>query len=539
MIDHISIRNFAIIENTEIDFGSGLNVITGETGSGKSIVVTAISLVLGARADTSFVRHGCEKALIELSGELDGKELALSREISAQGRSLCRVNGRIATLAELQDTCLRLADIHGQYDNQSLLDQERHIDIVDRYGSGRIRPVKTAYREAYASYIAKARELRQLTAAARDSLRRADFNRFEVAEIDKARLVPGEDEALADRVSVLKNREKIYSATAEALQALNGDSGALSSLGRAAQSLEGISSYSSEYASMSSELTELLYSLQDMEQRISASSEELSFSSGELDSSIERIDLIDKLKGKYGNSIEEILAYRDRTARQLSFVENFDSEKARLEAAAREARSRLKEKASLLSSARRIIADELRSKIQKELADLNFPDARLAIEMRAPETATENGADIVEFLISTNRGEPLKPLAKTASGGEISRVMLAIKAVTSAYDDIDTLIFDEIDAGISGRTASVVGRKLREIASGRQVICITHLPQIAAMADTNLRIYKDSDESATYTHVERLTEEARIEELARLLGGDTITETTRRNAAELIAAAKR
>lgn len=539
MINHISIRNFAIIEETDIDFEDGLNIITGETGSGKSIVIEAVSLALGSRADSAFVRHGAAKAIVQLAGELDGEEIVITREVSSAGKNLCRLNGQLVTLAQLQETCRRLADIHGQYDNQSLLNPDNHIRLVDSYHHAEIAPVRQSFDQAYQAYHEVQGKLNRLLAQERDNLKKMDFYRFERDEIDKARLVPGEDEALTEQAALLQNSEKIFAGIETAYGLLNdGDTAAASAMGTSLAALQGISDFSKDIAAVTEEFADLYYRLEDISASLREIRERITFSPEELDNAISRLNLIDGLKRKYGSSIDEILAYRDRIDEELSQIENFDQIKAQLESESKEAYERLSQWADHLTEVRRASAQELSRSIEKELHDLNFADAQLEIDFRRPDVIGPDGSDIVEILITTNKGEPLKPLVKVASGGEISRIMLAIKNITGTYDSIPTMIFDEIDAGISGITASVVGRKLKEIAENHQIICITHLPQIAACGNASYRIYKETDLDKTYTHVERLTDAQTVDEIARLLGGDNITETTRKSAAELIESAR-
>lgn len=535
MIDHIHIQNFAIIKETDIDFENGLNIITGETGSGKSIVIEAISLALGSRADSAFVRHGAAKAIVELAGELDGEEIVITREVSAAGKNLCRLNGQLVTLAQLQETCRRLADIHGQYDNQSLLNPDNHIRLVDSYHQAEIAPVRQRFDEAYSSYHQIQSRLNQLLARERDDLKKMDFYRFERDEIDKADLTPGEDETLTEQASLLQNSEKIFAGIETAYSLLNeGDTAASSAMGSALSALQAITGFSKDIAAVTEDFADLYYRLEDVSASLREIRDRITFSPEELDSVIARLSLIDTLKRKYGSTIEEILAYRDRIDEELSQIENFDQIKAQLEADAKQAYDRLARCADQLTEVRRASAEELSGAIEKELHDLNFSSARLSIDFQVPDAIGPDGRDIVEILISTNKGEPLKPLVKVASGGEISRIMLAIKNITGTYDNIPTMIFDEIDAGISGITASIVGRKLKEIASNHQIICITHLPQIAACGDTHYRIFKEETDSNTFTTVERLTDANTVDEIARLLGGENITETTRKSAVELL-----
>lgn len=561
MIEHISIRDFAIIENTEIDFSEGFSVITGETGSGKSIVVTAISLALGGRADSSYVRHGSEKAVVELAGTLDGEDVVISREVNVSGKNLCRLNGRIVTLAELFDTCKRLADIHGQYDNQSLLDASTHLSIIDDYRSEKINPIKDKYLGSYNSYIEKKKALKTLLSMEADNARKLDFHRYEIKEIDEAKLVPGEYDELKDRLSLLQNGEKIYEAANKAYRFLSGSSydsaGAHSLLGSALSEIESISEYSKELTNAKENLADIYYNVEDLNSSLRDICESMNFSPEELDITIGRINLLEGLIKKYANNkadshntedepldsnagsendadpIARILAYRDHISDKLKMIENYDEEKARITSELNSAGIKMTEDAAELTAARQVSANDLKKKILAELIDLNFSDADLDIAFTKTEPSP-NGFDAAEMLISTNRGEPLKPLVKTASGGEISRIMLAIKSIVAAYDNIPTLIFDEIDQGISGKTAAVVGKKLKDISKHHQVICITHLPQIAAASDTGYRIYKESDESSTYTHVQKLSPEEKIDEVARLIGGETITDAAREAAKELI-----
>ena len=543
MIEHISIRDFAIIENTEIDFSDGFSVITGETGSGKSIVVTAISLALGSRADSSYVRHGAEKAVVELAGTLDGDEIVISREVNVSGKNLCRLNGHIVTLAELFDTCKRLADIHGQYDNQSLLDPVTHLAIIDDYRIDKISPIKEKYQSSYNKYVEKKKTLNSLLSMEADNNKKLAFYKYEIKEIDDAKLKPGEYTELKDRLSLLQNGEKIFESANKAYEFLNGSSydssGAYSLLGSALSEVESISAYSTELENAKESLSDIYYKVEDLNSVLRGICESMNFSPDELDTTISRINLLEGLIKKYasGNTntdpIANILSYRDSISESLKMIENYDEEKARLTSELNALKTEMIENAAELTAARQVSASDLSKKITAELVDLNFGEANLDINFTKTEPSP-NGFDAAEMLISTNRGEPLKPLVKTASGGEISRIMLAIKSIVANYDSIPTLIFDEIDQGISGKTAAVVGKKLKEISKHHQVICITHLPQIAAVSDTSYRIYKESDESSTYTHVEKLSPDAKIEEVARLIGGETITDAAREAARELM-----
>ena len=539
MIQYISIKNFAIIENTEIEFGDGLNIITGETGSGKSIVIEAVSLALGSRADSSFVRHGTDKAVIQLAGDIDGEDVVITREISSAGKNLCRLNGQLVTLTELNETCRKLADIHGQYDNQSLLNVDHHIELVDSFQADKITPLKADFKEAFTLYSKVKHELTALLNAEKENTRKLDFYRFEKAEIDKADLTPGEDLELEERISILQNSEKIFEGVETAYSGLNRqDTGVISSLGVCMQSLQKIASFGKSINDVCEEISDIYYRMEDISSSLREIVDSTTFTPEELDKAISRMDLIEGLKKKYGSTIEEILDYRDRITTELNQIENFDEVKADLEKQVKTSYEEMMKKADILTAARKDSASLLESSIEKELHDLNFNAATLSIDFKIPETITTEGNDLVEILISTNKGEPLKPLVKIASGGEISRIMLAIKNITGTYDNIPTMIFDEIDAGISGVTASIVGRKLHEISRDHQIICITHLPQIAAIGDSNYRIHKENHDDKTFTIVEKLSSDETVMEIARLLGGKNITDITLESARELINSSK-
>lgn len=539
MIDHISIKNFATIESTEIDFKDGLNIITGETGSGKSIVIEAVSLALGSRADSSYVRTGADKAIIQLSATSGDEELVLTREISAAGKNLCRINGEIVTLSQLNAMASKLADVHGQYDNQSLLNPDYHIVLLDSYKHDRTDKLKEDTAEKYTSYIKARKELAHLLSVEKENARKLDFYKFEEAEIEKAHLLPGEDESLQERISLLQNSEKIYENINKAYQVMYEETpSVMEGLNMSIKSIEEISSCSGKISALSEEFSDIYYRLEDICRQLGDLRGSITFSPEELDEAILRMDLIENLKKKYGSSIEEILEYQEKLQKQLSIAENMDEEKRRLMLNLKEAKQQLIESCSLLSEKRKAKALELETAIQTELIDLNFKDAQVKISVEQLSEPTESGMDKVEIFITTNRGESLKPLAKIVSGGEMSRIMLAFKNIISSYDMIPTLIFDEIDNGISGITASIVGKKLREISKSHQIICITHLPQIAACGYNNYKIYKDSDDTSTFTHVESLSSQQKVEEIARLLGGTSITQSTINTARELIEGSK-
>lgn len=535
MINHISIKNFAIIESTEIDFHPGLNIVTGETGSGKSIVIEAVSLALGSRADGSYIRTGTDKAIIQLVGSLDDEDYVITRELSSNGKNLCKINGEIVTLAQVNRLASKLADIHGQYDNQSLLNPDYHITLLDGYKQDLTLTLLQDVSFAFSEYTEAKKALAHLLSSEKENARKLDFYKFEAAEIAKASLVVGEDKELQEKISLLQNSEKIFENMSRAYGTICEESpSVMDGINFSLKSLEAISSYSEDLATLAEELNDVYYRLQEISSQMRQFKDSVIFSPAELDEAILRADLIEGLKKKYGSTIEEILAYGDTLQGHLAVAENFDDEKKKLMIRLRDAKTLLADKCSLLTEARKEKAAQLEAAIEKELHDLNFKDSSVKISIESLPEPTVLGVDKVEILITTNKGEPLKPLYKIVSGGEMSRIMLAFKNIISSYDNIPTLIFDEIDNGISGITASIVGKKLQEIASDRQIICITHLPQIAACGKHNYRICKESDENGTFTKVEALSEEEKVNEIARLLGGVSITETTLMTARELI-----
>jgi len=534
MISHLSIKDFAIIENTEIDFYEGLNIITGETGAGKSIVIEAISLALGSRADTTFVRSGKEKAVIQLVASAGDEDVIITREISSTGKSLCKINGEIVTLTALGQLCKKIADVHGQYDHQSLLNPENHIHLLDSYNSGHLYPLKETVFGDFTKYTESKNKLNAIVTNYEENRRKRDFMRFELDEIEKSKLRPGEDAELSELIALLQNSEKIYqNLSAAYAMSFDESPSALDVLKKSLGLLQDISDYSAGISALSEELSDIYYKLADIFSEIRNLRDKITFSQDDLDNSLARFDFLESLKRKYGGGLEKILEYAKTLTEQLSRIENIDEEKEALVADLTEREAALKNSSEELSKKRRESAKELEQKILSELMELNFNDSCLSIDFSKESGFSAGGIDKVEFLISANKGEPVKPLSKIASGGEMSRIMLAFKKIMADYDEIPTLIFDEIDSGISGVAASVVGRKLSQIAKSHQIICITHLPQIAAYGTHSYKIEKESDDKTTYTTVSKLDEHAKIMELARLLGGANVTERTIANAREL------
>ena len=545
MIRHINIRNFAIIENVDIDFNDGLNIITGETGAGKSVVIEAVSLALGSRADTAFVRSGTDKAVIQLVATMDDSEYVITREVSAAGRSICRINDEIVTLGTLSQFCRSLADIHGQYDHQSLLDPDNHIRLVDLYRKDATLPAKADVAELYAEYTGLRDELARLKRDQAEGKRQRDFMSFELQEITDAHLREGEDTELEDEISLLQNSEKIFSCLAGAYQtASESDYSILSAMKNVSDTVGETAQYTKELSELSKRLESLYYEYEDTCTGLREMRDSTVYDPAALDEAIGRYETIKRLKEKHGRSIPELLEYAEELHGRLSSIDNADEEIAALQGKIDRTEMALEIASNKLSELRHASAAELEELITEQLSQLNFGEAAFAVDFKKAVDSAGNvqyspdGTDVVEFLITTNKGEPLKPLSKIASGGEMSRIMLAFKKIIGDYDHIPTMIFDEIDSGISGIAASVVGRKLREIAERHQIICITHLPQIAAYGTSTDRIWKHSDDVMTYTSVDALNPDEKVSEIARLLGGENITETTLESARELIEASK-
>jgi len=556
MITHIKIQDFAIIDHLDVDFHEGLNVITGETGAGKSIIIEAISTALGSRADTTYVRTGKDKAIIQLTldtsdeqsqaffeenGITPDEETVIKREISKTGKSVCRINGEIVPVSLLSKFCRGLADIHGQYDHQSLLNAEQHVFLLDSFGGPEIRKVRETTEQVYHQYVDCSRQLNQIKNNLAAAQRQRDFMSFELDEINKIKPVLGEDDELAQRITLLENSQRIFERLSGAYEVLFGEEQAvISQLSTVTNQLSDVAEFSTEISGFHDQVSDAYYQLEDVAEELRRFKDTLTFSPEELEEAYKRQDLLDGLKRKHGGTLEAVLSYAKEVETALTKIDNADAE---IEALTRNLgiyRDQLKLASSRLSLLRHNAADLMSQKINAELMELNFQNAQFVVDFKEQEKTvyTANGIDVVEFLISTNKGETPKPLAKIASGGEISRIMLAMKRITGELDYIPTLIFDEIDSGISGITASIVGKKLVQIAENHQVMCITHLPQIAACGTHHYKIQKTDNDESTVSTVVPLTENERVDEIARLLGGINITETTRESARELLALSK-
>jgi DNA repair protein RecN (Recombination protein N) len=557
MLVQISIRNLAVIERLSIEFGPGLQVLTGETGAGKSIVIDALGLVAGARGSAELVRHGADRAEIEAMFELPAdhqawrtldelgipadpsESLIVRRELSAEGKSSIRVNGRLVTLSMLREIGDLVVNLHGQHEHQSLLKTDRHLEWLDQYASGEIGPLKRQYQDTYEAYRAIERELDELRQTVRQTLQMADLYRFQAEEIGAAKLVPGEDEALEQERILLSGGEKLMEAVSLGYEALNGSGGALEKIAGAASRLSAVSRHDpSRLGALVEQIQSAYYQLEDAAHELRAYRDGLEFDPARLDQVESRLAQIQSLKRKYGGSIGDILAHHEKIQADLATLETQDERVAELEGRLAELKDRLAAEAEFLSRARRAAAERLAADIERHLKDLHMERTRFAVHFE-PADYGRDGADRVEFLISANPGEPPRPLAKIASGGELSRIMLALKTIFASIDRIPVLVFDEVDTGVSGQAAQAIARKLANLAGTCQVFAVTHLPQVASMADAHYAIFKEVSDGRTFTRVEPLAGEARVRELARMLGGERITDTTLRHAEEMIEMARK
>lgn len=548
MLSVLHIENIAVIEQAEILFEGGFNVLTGETGAGKSIVIDAISAILGERTYRDVIRTGANRAFVsaiftnipqydwfsENQVEFDTQELQVQREIYADGRNVCRVNGRPVSVAALKKLGGRLINIHGQHDSQQLFDEENHLTYLDAFA--RDEQELEAYQQAFSAMQSVQREIQKLSMDESEKLRLMETLTFQIEEIRAANLVSGEEEQLKERRKVLQNAEKLSDALRMADEALyGGDSsdGAAGLLSNAEHALSRVSTISADMQTLHQKISDLMYSVQDAADELRAMRDNLSYSEGELEEIEERLDAIHKLKRKYGASVEDVLAYLADSEQRLDEIEFASDRIETLKKREAELQKETIRQGEILREKRLSAAQAMESRICDELRQLDMPKIRFVCEF-TPQQPMQTGLDSVRFLMSANVGENLKPLSKVASGGELARIMLAMKQVLAQQDGVPTLIFDEVDAGVSGRAAQKVAYKLWTVSKGRQVLCVTHLPQIAAMADAEYTVEKRVENERTYTSVLHLDESGRKQELARLIGGSMITETTLAGAAELL-----
>ena len=556
MLISLHIKNVAVIDEVSIDFCGGFNVLTGETGAGKSIIIDSLNMVLGQRTSKELIRSGQQKAVAQALFYIDNEEAVLKlkefgleaednnlliyRDLSADGKGICRINGMMATAGMVKEISKYLVNIHGQQDNQALLSTANHVDFLDRYAG--IIDIREKYRALYNRAKEIRRSLDEINASEQEKARRTDLLQYQINEIESARLKKGEEEELAGRLEFLSGAGKIASVLEHARQLLYaGSESSLSVhdiLSGITEDFGEIAKYEERLSSMYEMLNSIRIDLDEVTSQIRDYAGELEFDPGELARIEERLDLIYRLGRKYGEGTAKILEFLDNAKAELDSIVSGEEYAEKLKAEYEECVKSMEEYARQITNERKKAAETLENGIMAELAELDMPKVKFKADVK-PGDFTETGADRVEFLISTNAGEPPRPLAKIASGGEMSRIMLAIKCILADTDNVSTLIFDEIDSGISGRAAVKIGQKLCGLADKKQILCITHLAQIASMANEHFLIEKDMTENITATKVTRLSDSLRVKELARIMGGAAITDITLKNAEEMLQLAKK
>ncbi|WP_129597802.1 DNA repair protein RecN [Anaerophilus nitritogenes] len=561
MLLELIIHDFALIEKLDIHFYEGLNILTGETGAGKSIIIDAVNMAIGERADKNYIRTGSDKSVIQLIFKCNDKELEtllkekgidlledhtiiLTREIYSSGRSTCRINDRVVTVSLVKEISKHFIDIHGQHHHQSLLYSENHIHILDSFDEKKTCILKQVVSSKFQQLKYLENKLESLFGNKIERERKKDLLKFQIQEIDSCNLKIEEETELMTKHQLVANSEKIFHIMSNAHEKLyKGDSlhtSIIDEVGRILKDLEGIKDFDSKICLISETLQESLYTIEDVSRDIMSYKDQIEFDPALLDYVEKRLDTINNLKRKYGNDIEEILKYRKEIGLELEEIENSENISIELTQQIEKVKKEYMKAAIQLSELRRSIGDRLQNKISQELMSLNMNKATFQVHFIHDVHNLEknyfhaNGIDKIEFLISTNLGEEPKPISKIASGGELSRIMLAFKTILAKSDNIPTLIFDEIDTGISGKTANIVGEKLATISQTHQILCITHLPQIALMADHHFHIEKQTYNNMTITNIKKLPKEERISELGRLLGGTSLTDLTMKHAKEML-----
>ena len=553
MLSVLHIENIALIDRADLTFGPGFNVLTGETGAGKSIIIDAISAVIGERTSRDLIRTGEKAAQVAALfrdlpdlpwfaengvGPDENGELLIVRRIQADGRNLCRVAGVPCTVAQLKVLGSQLIDIHGQHDGQQLLDETCHLGYLDSFGG--LAPDLADYQAAYGSLAALQKQINSLQMNEAEKARRIDALRFQIGELERAGLRSGEEEELAERLTILRSADRITAAVRTAHDALAGSddrAGAAELLAEAEEALGRVSQVAGEFGQLYQKLSDLRYGLEDVSVQLRDMRGAYAFSPGELDQAESRADQLYRLKKKYGESVEAMLAYLDRCRGELESIEMAEDTIQKLKKQRKKAYARVKELAAALSERRRAAAETLKARIEAELRQLDMPKVRFETDFSPKTNALgldETGMDEVRFLMSANVGEGLKPIARVASGGELSRIMLALKNVLAENDSIMTLIFDEVDTGVSGRAAGRVAEKMSRLSRRCQVLCVTHLAQIAAMSDHHFAVSKAEREGRTFTNVDDLDREGRKRELARLTGGVHVSDAILQGAEELL-----
>lgn len=557
MLQELSVKNFAIISSLQLEFQMGMTVLTGETGAGKSIIIDAMGLLTGGRGSSDYIRQGANKCTLEglfsmpksqelkqlleeLGIETEEDSLVIQRDISASGKNVCRVNGRIVNITNLKRIGEYLVDIHGQNEHQELMQSERHIDMLDEFGGKKLLAVKEKYTRAYQEYRALEAKVRKRQKNEKEFAQRMDMLHFQSDEIASAQLVAGEEEQLLEERNKLNNFQKIADALTISYAALNGeDDSSLDKIGTSMNELASIESLDSEYKTLSDTVQNAYYLLQEASGDLSRLIDGLELDEGRLNEVENRLELIRQMKRKYGDSIETILSYYEEITKELAEADFLEGGTGDLEALLAEKQQAAHQQALTLRKERKRLAEELEQQILTELKELYLERTEFEVRFTELEHLQENGLDGVEFYITTNPGEPLKPLVRVASGGELSRVMLAMKTIFSQTQGITSIVFDEVDTGVSGRVAQAIADKIYQISENSQVLCITHLPQVAAVADEHYFIEKEIVAGRTETSVRILSEKERVNEIARMLAGSEITKLTIEHAQELLAMAKK
>ena len=547
MLSLLHIENIAVIERSDISFDQGFNVLTGETGAGKSIIIDAISAILGERAYRDMIRTGTNKASVravftdvpelswfEENGVEYDPETVIQREVHLDGKNVCRVNGSLVSVSILRKLGMQLINIHGQHDSATLFDEANHLSFLDAFAAN--EALRADYGEKYEAVAKLRREIDRMTMDEGEKLRRMETLKYQIKEIEKADLRVGEDEELEERRKLLQNSEKIADGMNDAVENIYGSDdtdGAAGMLAAAERALARISRFSDHISGLHERVADLMYQVQDLAEEVRDARDDLAYSADELEEIEQRLDVIHKLRRKYGVTCVDILGYLEKAKKELDEIEFADDHLEKLKKKLLKAEKTAWDTALALRENRKQTAVSMSERILTELSQLDMPRVQFSCQFTELEL-TPNGADAVAFYMSANAGEALKPMSKVASGGELARIMLAMKNVLAERDQVNTLIFDEVDTGVSGRAAQKVAEKLRSVAAHKQVLCVTHLPQLAALANTHLLIAKAEREGRTYTTVTPLDIEGRKKELARIIGGTNITETTLKSAEEML-----
>lgn len=552
MLQSLSIKQFAIIDTLDIQFSDGLTVLSGETGAGKSIIIDAIGQLIGMRASSEFVRHGEKKAIIEgifdiddatdairqletLGIDINEDFLIVKREIFSSGKSICRINNQTVTLQDLRQVMQSLLDIHGQHETQSLLKQKYHVELLDRYADGEYIKELQQYAQSYEQHQEKIKELEALESADQALLQRLDLMKFQYDELKEAQLKEGEIEQLEIDIKRIQNSENLSLALNAAYVTLTDEHAITDRLYTLSSELQNVNQILPEtFEKLKEEVDQFYYTLEDAKHQIYEEINQTEFDEQYLNELESRMNLLNNLKRKYGKDISDLMIYQEKIADEINKIENYEESTSKLREEIQQLSQQVQEDGEKLTKARRIVARQLRDRIVNEIQYLQMKDANLEISFKPYETPQKDGLERIEFLISPNKGEPLKSLNKIASGGELSRIMLALKSIFVRAHGQTAILFDEVDSGVSGQAAQKMAEKMKDIASVIQVICISHLPQVASMSDHHLYISKHEKDDRTTTTVRELTGDARIDEIARMISGVTVTELTRQNAKEMI-----